>query len=32
MTSTSKPKDIQGNTQLQLQQKSTIKPDKKINA
>ena len=27
MTSTCTPKDIQGNTKLQLQQKSTIKPD-----
>ena len=30
MTSTSTPKDIQGNTKLQLQQKSTIKTDKQL--
>ena len=30
MTSTSTTKDIQSNTKLQLQQKSTIKPDKQL--
>ena len=30
MTSTSTPKDVQINTNLQSKQKSTIKPDKKL--